>query len=480
MLRQHSLITLELQKILDIAITGFAFVAAYFVKRYALPGELGGLSIVPNYYMIFLLVVVAWYISFKWTGMYMSYRQKTFWDFFATILKSSFLGMVLLIVLMYALHVKDVSRLLIGIFWGMNICLLALSKFVVFKVLARIRERGFNIRNILVVGSRSRAKELITAVEQQKQTGYRILGCLDTDKETLGQPVTNGHKVIGLVENLETFLRNHIVDELIFAMPLKLIPQGDRYMALAESMGIRVRIIPDWELHYLMYRPDIATIRFDNFLGVYNMTLQTTPPNEGALFLKSVFDIVVALVLLILLAPLFLVIGVAIKVFSKGPVFYSQTRLGMNRRKFPVFKFRTMVINADELLKELQEMNEADGPVFKIKNDPRIIPYIGTFLRKTSLDELPQLFNVLRGEMSLVGPRPPIPKEVDEYSVWHRRRLSMKPGMTCLWQIVPCRNELSFEQWIKLDLKYIDNWSFFNDFKILLLTAKVLFIGAGR
>ncbi|MDA3915412.1 MAG: sugar transferase [Deltaproteobacteria bacterium] len=137
-------------------------------------------------------------------------------------------------------------------------------------------------------------------------------------------------------------------------------------------------------------------------------------------------------------------------------------------------------MDAYERLKELEEMNEADGPAFKIKDDPRIIPYIGSFLRKSSLDELPQLINVLRSEMSIVGPRPPIPKEVDEYSVWQRRRLSMKPGMTCLWQIAPRRNELSFEEWMKLDLKYIDNWSLFNDFKILVLTAKAVLTGAGR
>ena len=152
----------------------------------------------------------------------------------------------------------------------------------------------------------------------------------------------------------------------------------------------------------------------------------------------------------------------------------------MNGRRFPVYKFRTMVSNADEMRKELEEMNEMDGPVFKIKDDPRIIPGVGHFLRKTSLDELPQLFNVLRGEMSLVGPRPPIPKEVDEYSVWHRRRLSMKPGMTCLWQIAPNRNDLTFEQWVKLDLKYIDKWSLFNDVKILIMTAKAVLMGAGR
>jgi lipopolysaccharide/colanic/teichoic acid biosynthesis glycosyltransferase len=187
-----------------------------------------------------------------------------------------------------------------------------------------------------------------------------------------------------------------------------------------------------------------------------------------------------AMVLTLVLMPVFIAVAVAIKRTSPGPVFYTQERLGLNGRKFKLYKFRTMVNNADEIRKELEEMNEMDGPVFKIKDDPRIIPGIGHFLRKTSLDELPQLFNVLRGEMCLVGPRPPLSKEVDEYSVRHRRRLSMKPGMTCLWQIAPNRNDLSFEEWMNLDLKYIDNWSLFNDVKILVLTARAVLTRSGR
>ena len=198
------------------------------------------------------------------------------------------------------------------------------------------------------------------------------------------------------------------------------------------------------------------------------------------MLIKHLTDFMAGLVLILILLPVFIGIGIAIKIFSKGSVLYKQERLGQNGRHFMMYKFRTMDEDADERLKELEDMNEADGPAFKIKDDPRIIPYIGSFLRKSSLDELPQLFNVLRSEMSIVGPRPPIPKEVDEYSVWHRRRLSMKPGMTCLWQIAPRRNELSFEEWMKLDLKYIDNWSLFNDFKILVLTAKAVLAGAGR
>lgn len=480
MLREHSSLSLEIQKLLDLSVTGISFIIAYHIKLFILPTPFRGLTTDPNYYIVLLLIIITWYIAFKWNNMYMSYRQRHFWHFFVAILRSCCTGMVLVSIFMYLLHIQGISRLLMGIFFILNICLLTLFKFFVYKSLQKVRERGFNTRNILIIGSRARAKDLIQAVNREKQSGYRILGCFDIEENALSQEVENGYKVIGLLSGLEEYLKHHIVDELVFAMPLKLIDKGDRYIALAESMGIRVRIIPDWELHHLLYSPDIATIKFESFLGQYNMVLQSTPQNEGELMIKHIFDYTCAVILSILLTPLFLAITVAIKIFSDGPILYTQERLGLNGRRFKVYKFRTMVTNADELQKELQEMNEADGPVFKIKNDPRIIPYIGSFLRKTSLDELPQLFNVLRGEMSLVGPRPPIPKEVDEYSIWQRRRLSMKPGMTCLWQIAPRRNELSFQQWMKLDLMYIDTWSLFNDLKILILTAKAVLTGAGR
>jgi len=480
MLRERETLTLDVQKVLDIAITGFSFIAAYFIKRNLLLGTLSNLSIGPNYYIILLLIIIAWFISFKWMGMYMSYRELPFWQFFITILKSSFMGMILVSVAMYFLHIQGISRLLMSIFLVLNISLLTLSKFIIFKVLEKVRTDGINTRNILIVGSKERARQVIDVVEKHKATGYMILGCFDVDEKKLGQSVFNEHKVIGLVKDLEEYLRNNIVDELIFAISLKKLKNGDRHLAFAESMGIKVRIVPDWELHYLMYRPNIAAVSFEEFLGVHTMALQSTPQNEGKILIKHVFDFLASLSLIIILLPVFIGIGLAIKVFSKGQVLYRQERLGMNGRRFMVYKFRTMVEHADELLKELAGMNEADGPAFKIKNDPRIIPWVGTFLRKTSLDELPQLYNVLRTEMSLVGPRPPIPKEVDEYSIWQRRRLSMKPGMTCLWQIAPKRNEFSFEDWMKLDLEYIDTWSLFNDFKILVLTAKTVLTGAGR
>jgi len=176
----------------------------------------------------------------------------------------------------------------------------------------------------------------------------------------------------------------------------------------------------------------------------------------------------------------FIIIAIAIKFCSKGPVFYKQERIGLNGRKFIFYKFRSMVMDAEQRRDEVDSMNESDGPAFKIKKDPRIISYIGTFLRKTSMDELPQLINVLKGEMSIVGPRPPIPSEVEKYDNWQRRRLSMKPGLTCLWQTTPCRNDVCFDEWMNLDLQYIDNWSLGLDFKILLKTPWAMLNGEGR
>ena len=206
--------------------------------------------------------------------------------------------------------------------------------------------------------------------------------------------------------------------------------------------------------------------------------VSSTSPNELGLYFKGIIDYVGAALGLIILAPVFLIITILIKLTSPGAIFFYQERCGLNGRHFLVRKFRTMHKHAEEERKLLEKDNEMDGPVFKIKNDPRISP-IGHFLRKTSLDELPQLINVLRGEMSLVGPRPPIPAEVEQYQLWQRRRLSMKPGITCIWQ-VSGRNDISFEKWMNMDLEYIDNWSLLLDLKLLFLTIKEVTVGGGR
>lgn len=480
MLREYNKFFIRSHQFLDICLTMAAFWVAYGVKKYLLPKSYRGLTADADYYILFLLLIIIWHLTFLIFNLYSSYRKKTFFHIFWETIKAVSTGGTVLILFMYFFKITDISRIMLFLFFVFNIAFLLISKGVVYKVLKAIRKRGFNFRNVLIIGSRNRARDVIEAIGEHLGAGFRVIGCLDNSPEDISKEVKHGIRVIDTINNLEKILTNRVVDELIFAMPLKIIVNADKYIALAEDMGVPVRIIPDWQLHHLMYRPGKATIIFENFMEIPTMALSTTPPNRGELLVKAVLDYSLSGFLMISLFPFFIAVAVAIKLFSKGPVIYSQERCCLNGRRFQVYKFRTMVTDADKKHAQLTEINETDGPVFKIRHDPRIIPYVGTFLRKTGLDELPQLFNVLKGEMSLVGPRPPIPDEVKKYDMWQRRRLSMKPGLTCLWQITPERNDVQFEDWMRLDLHYIDNWSLGLDFKILLLTARTVLSASGR
>jgi exopolysaccharide biosynthesis polyprenyl glycosylphosphotransferase len=221
----------------------------------------------------------------------------------------------------------------------------------------------------------------------------------------------------------------------------------------------------------------MSKIRWERLHEMPMLTFSTTPENEDLLLFKRVLDFLMALAFLVVLSPLFLVLALLIKLTSRGPVFYRQTRCGLGGRKFTVYKFRSMQADADLLREELAALNEMDGPVFKIRNDPRCTA-VGAFMRKFSLDELPQLVNILKGDMSFVGPRPPLPEEVEKYERWQRRRLRMHPGLTCLWALEG-RNKLNFKRWMELDLEYIDNWSPSLDWKILVKTIPVVLLGRG-
>jgi exopolysaccharide biosynthesis polyprenyl glycosylphosphotransferase len=240
---------------------------------------------------------------------------------------------------------------------------------------------------------------------------------------------------------------------------------------MCEELGIRTRVAMNF------FQNRVARIEIEELEGVPLLTFTTTPSDETQLALKRLLDVAVSVLTLTLAAPVILIAALAIKLSSPGSVLFKQQRVGLNGRIFMLYKFRTMIEDAHERRGEIAHLNEMSGPVFKAKSDPRITP-IGRILRKFSLDELPQLWNVLKGDMSLVGPRPPIPEEVASYHRWHRRRLSMKPGLTCLWQISG-RNNIDFDAWMQLDLQYIDNWSPSLDLKILLRTIPAVLTGRG-
>ncbi len=478
MLREHSKLMVQAHRVLDICLTAAAFIAAYFIKRLLLPGPFHGLSIAPNYYIVLLMIIIIWYVSFSLFDLYASYRRQAFAKIVWNMIKAVSTGMLFMFLCMYIFKMTDVSRIMIGIFFLLNIGLLALSKGFVYRILIHYRQKGFNFRNILIIGSRQRARDVIDAIGDRLDAGYRVVGCLEVDEGETGKKVKNGIQVIGTIDNLEKILWKQVVDELIFAMPLKKIENADEYIAIAEEIGVGVRIIPDWQIHKLMYKPEIATIQFEEFLGLPTLAMTSTPRKPAELLIKSAFDYVASAIGFVLVLPLFLVIFISIRTTSKGPVFFKQERSGLNGRLFQLYKFRTMVENAEALKETLKAQNEMAGPVFKKTDDPRIT-WVGKLLRKFSLDELPQLINVLKGEMSLVGPRPPIPSEVEEYDLWQRRRLSMKPGITCIWQ-VNGRNKIDFSEWMKMDLEYIDNWSLWLDFKLLLQTVPAVLMATGK
>jgi len=332
----------------------------------------------------------------------------------------------------------------------------------------------------LIVGSKDRAKNAILSINAHKETGYRVIGCLEIDDSEVGKEVIAGVKIIGTLKNIQDIIFREVIDGVVFAIPLREFSDPRPYLIAAEEVGIDIAYLPDLYLNRLTYRPITGRIQLQPLFGNFAITVSSMIPNSNARLIKTVIDYLAASIGLLLLSPLFAIIAIAIKVSSQGPVFYTQERSGLNGRAFMLYKFRTMIADAENKIEELETLNESDGPVFKIRNDPRIIPGLGYFLRKTSLDELPQLINIFRGEMSLVGPRPPIPAEVTKYKPWQRRRLSMRPGLTCIWQTSPHRNDISFNEWMKLDLEYIDSWSLWLDMKLLLKTFKVVVLGDGR
>ena len=479
MLREKSALIVKIHKGIDIALTVVAFVGAYFIKRH-LPQPLSGLITEPNYYLVLLLIVIIWYLCFEYFDLYDSYRKRTLQQILFQMIKAVAAGMGFLFLVLYVTKIFDVSRLLLLLFCILNVGLLAVMKSAVYHTLRRYRGSGFNYRNMLIIGSRERAKELIRNVQSREYSGYRVIGCLDIADSDVGRHVDGGVNIIGTMDNIKEIMLGRVVDEVVFAMPLKMFDDPRPYIVAVEELGIHVTFIPNIYLERLTCRPVRNRIQLQPYFGTFAITLASIEPHTDIRFIKNLIDYVAAGIGFIILMPVFLVIAAAIKISSKGPVFYKQERSGLNGRTFTFYKFRTMLADADEKRRELEGLNESDGPVFKIKNDPRIIPFIGHFMRKTSLDELPQLINILRGEMSLVGPRPPIPAEVAQYKPWQRRRLSMKPGLTCIWQTSPNRNDISFSDWMKLDLEYIDNWSLALDFRLLFKTAKVVLFGNGR
>jgi len=358
-------------------------------------------------------------------------------------------------------------------FWLTGSALVLATRLLLRYFLGEIRRRGHNLHHVLVLGSNARAIDFGRRIGAAPERGYRLLGFVDDEWPGMEEFKETGLQLTCTTAGLAEFLRKNVVDEIAIFLPLRSFYELAAEIArLAKQHGILIRLDTDiFDLKFAHARTDAAD-------GASQIVADSSGIDGWQLLLKRLLDVAGSLVLLILLSPLFLIVAVLVKLTSSGTVFFAQKRVGFNKRQFTMYKFRTMIAAAESMQENLVHLNEMTGPVFKIKNDPRITP-IGQFLRKTSVDELPQLFNVLKGDMSLVGPRAMSVRDYQFFSEdWQRRRFSVPPGITCLWQILG-RNTIPFEQWMILDIQYIDGWSLWLDIKILALTIPAVLRGLG-
>ena len=416
-------------------------------------------------------VFIGMWIFVLWLhGMYRSRARWTRRSDIATVLRALVVLLVATLSLLWIFKLPDVSRLLLAVtFPALAVAAIGI-RIVVRQILVLARDHGRNVRYMLVLGAGPRAKAFADLVESHAELGLVIIGHLKADASDTG--VVLDRPLLGMVDDLEQVLHSQIVDEVAICLPFSMEEMIEQAALLCEQEGKVVRM-PVAPMERLVAIGSLETI---DGVGVYS--LANGPDRAIGLALKRVIDVVGATAAMVVVSPVLALAAMAIKLDSEGPVLFRQERVGLHGRSFNVLKFRSMCNDAEERLPELQDQNVINGHAFKLEDDPRITR-VGRFLRRSSVDELPQLVNVLRGQMSLVGPRPPLPAEVANYDTWHRRRLSMKPGMTGLWQI-RARHSPEFDRWVEQDLEYIDSWSLWLDFKIIARTVPAVLAGTGR
>ncbi len=414
-------------------------------------------------------IVVGLIAIFAIRGLYRIRLSGTWFRQAWTIISSATLGLAFLITYYFVFEPPSNSRLLVPFVWAMSIIVLCLWRLLISGVMGLLYRLGLGETRLLVVGSGRLGKMIMQHIAASPNLGYSIVGFLhdmDAPPSDFGR-----FKMLGTLEDLGMVIKSMQVDEVIIALPAHMHQQCIRTVRLCERLGASFKLIPDlYELS--LSRIDMEAVEGIPLIGIKHVSL-----NSVQRAITRIVDIVVALLLILFGSPLWLCIALGICINSPGEVIYRSTRIGLHGKPFEVYKFRSMYKDSDRLKAALLAYNEAQGPLFKIKDDPRIT-LIGRFLRRTSFDEIPQLINVIRGEMSLVGPRPPLPNEVAHYEEWQKERLAMKPGMTGLWQ-VRGRSDISFDEGVLMDLYYIQNWSLRLYFQILLRTIPAVLLGRG-
>ena len=455
--------------LIEILVASIAFpLAVWFTKKYFIPDmEVKTLEAI----FFFAFVLMSWFVLSRITAMAKIPRTQRYLTLAFQFARSTFIIFIGLLAIKVIFRLTSLPALLIVVYVSSLFLLTLAFRILAYRALMVYRSYGRSSHHVLIIAD-AFSDGVIENLLLQKEWGFKIVSIL-TDSKLIKAKYGSQIKILSSQKNLKHVIDNSVIDEVIYCkrdVDIELIKE---VVGICNEVGVVFR------LQSSVSPLDPTEFQLKTLNNTKDLSIVDSPSNSLSLILKTMGDIYFSILAVILLIPVFLTIAIIIMVGSKGPVLFRQERIGLRGRKFKLFKFRTMVVDAEEQLKKLKARNEADGPVFKIKDDPRITK-VGRFLRKTGLDELPQLLNVVRGEMSLVGPRPPLEDEVNQYERWQLRRLSVRPGITCTWQIVPDRHDVSFEEWMELDLHYIDNWNLRKDFELFFKTVRTFFLAGGH
>ncbi|MBM3236203.1 sugar transferase [Candidatus Poribacteria bacterium] len=489
MLKEHASLSRQFAITVDAITVVAAFILSFYVRRtllFLVP--FGVPTSLSDYALLLIVISIIWWALLNVQNAYTWQRFTSLKTEYQRVFKTTVLGTLILIAVIFIFRLRNLPRSLIVLFTVLSFLLLVLEKTLLYHMIGRMRKRGRNRKKVLIVGIGKLAEEFATIAGKYTDWGLEVIGFLtDKSEETYKKPskfntlntvsgcspIQNSNiKVLGTYDDLLPIIHDYVVEEVVLALPTKDLDLAHKLLTLCEQEGVKVRLISDF------FRTMIAKLHVSEIHGIPILTFSTAPIKEWQQFIKRCIDVVVSIIALVVLSPFFLIISALIKLTSPGPAFYEWNVIGFNKKPFKGYKFRSMIKDAEKLKEKLLAQNEMTGPMFKMRNDPRVTP-IGRFLRKFSFDELPQLWSVLKGDMSLVGPRPCLQTELPHFESWQRRKFSVKPGLTCLWQVSGRNDIKDFNEWAKMDLEYIDNWSLWLDFKILLNTVPVVLLGKG-
>lgn len=457
----------------DIVLINVAFLIAYWL-RYELQlfRSVDPANNVP--YSVYLplvgLLTVVLVLANRREGAYDVRRGRPLFDDVYGVINATTTAIMLLVVLVFFYRRLFYSRIIFVYAGLLIVLLLGLARVIRSIVLSRLRQAGRGVDRVLIIGAGEVGRTVMRNLIAQPDLGYRVIGFLD-DNPAKSDTDIGPIKAFGPIEGLPQVLRENAIDQVIITLPWQYHRKVVRLVNEAEQSGVRARVVPD------LFQLSLGGVDAEAINGIPLISIRQSALTGFNQTLKRAVDLLIASVGGIILAPVWLATAIAIKLDSPGPVFFRQERVGRGGKRFLVYKFRSMYVDAEAQLEKLRAHNEAAGPLFKMRDDPRRTR-VGRFIRKTSIDELPQLINVVRGEMSLVGPRPGLQSEVDQYQDWHRKRLEVQPGITGLWQ-VSGRSDLTFDEMVMLDIYYAENWSLGLDLRIMLRTVPQVLFGEG-